>query len=93
MVQRSLLYRKRTITIVKKWSLATVSDAGERNRSNAKIGSYVMLRHSLDDIWIFLQQFFVPLLWCILDTGQEQVLVEAEPLYNFSLHIAFLMKN
>lgn len=43
-----------------------------------------MLRHPLDDVWIFLQQFFVSLLWCILDTGQEQVLVKAEPFYNFS---------
>lgn len=83
MVQRSLLYWKRTITIVKKWSLAAVSDAGQRNGSNAKIGGYVMLRHPLDDVWIFLQQFFVSLLWCILDTGQEQVLVKAEPFYNF----------
>ena len=43
-----------------------------------------MLRYPLDDVWIFFQQFFVSLLWCILDTGQEQVLIEAEPLYNFS---------
>ena len=42
-----------------------------------------MLRYTLDDVWIFLQQFFVPLLWRILDTGQEQVLVETEPLYDF----------
>ena len=30
MMQRSLLYRKRTITIVKKWNLAAASDAGQK---------------------------------------------------------------
>lgn len=38
-----------------------------------------MLQDSLDDVRIF----FVPLLWRILDTGQKQVLVKAEPLYDF----------
>ena len=83
MVQRSLLYWKRTITIVKKWRLTAISDAGQRDGSYAKIRSYVMLRYPLDDVWIFFQQFFVSLLWRILDTGQEQALVKAEPFYNF----------
>ena len=48
-----------------------------------------MLQDSLDDVRIFFQQFFVPLLWRILDTGQKQVLVEAEPLYDF-LSYSFL---
>ena len=82
MQQRSLPHWKWTITIVKKWNLAAISDAGKRNRSDAKIGSYVMLWHSLDDVGIFSQQLFVSLLWRILDTGQEQVLIEAKPLYN-----------
>lgn len=48
-----------------------------------------MLQDSLDDVRIFFQQFFVPLLWRILDTGQKQVLVKAEPLYDF-LSYSFL---
>ena len=82
-MQRSLLYRKQTITIVKKWRLAAISDAGQRNGSYAKIRSYIMLGHPLNNIGIFLQQFFVSLLRSILDTGQEEMLVKAEPFYNF----------
>ena len=67
----------------KEMELTAISNTGQRDGSDTKIGSNVMLRNPLDDIWVFLQQFFVPLLWRILDTGQEQVLIEAEPLDNF----------
>ena len=87
-VMRGRLDARRTLKSLvadlrKKWSLTTISNTGQRNRCNTKIGSYVMLRYPLNNIRVFLQQFFVSLLWRILDTGQKQVLVKAEPFYNF----------
>lgn len=45
----------------------SVSDSGQRDRRNAEIGGDVVLRNPPDNVGMFFQQFFVTLLWRILD--------------------------
>lgn len=70
--------RAGTITFVKKCLSATVSDAGERNGGDAEVGSYVVLRHSPNNVGTFFEQFFVTLLRSVLYSGQKELLVGME---------------